>query len=107
MSDKTEHNAMVAFAALTALLAKHPELAAAPVYWNFDSTDGISLTMRPKMATLAVFEGLADAFVTSVTTSSEYEHGGHRMQPYYLQATLAGIPVFASMHLPVETGGGV
>ncbi|MFD7982145.1 hypothetical protein ACFV4M_02030 [Kitasatospora indigofera] len=99
------HSALVAFAALTGLLAKYPQLSAAPVYWSFDSVDGIALTMRPKLATLAVFEGLADALGASADAGRVYEHGGHRLQPYYLHATLAGIPVFGSMHLPAEQDG--
>ena len=99
------YNALVAFAALTGLLAKHPELSDASVYWSFDSTDGIALTMRPKLATLTRFESLADALGASADAGGVYEHGGHHLQPYYLHATLAGIPVFGSMHLPVEQNG--
>lgn len=105
MSDKPELNALVAFAALTGLLAKHPELAEAPVSWSYDRS-GITVMLPAKSTSLALFEQVAAAFGGST-------HGGHatdrrdgvRTEQYYLDAELAGIRVFGSVGLVVEQDG--
>lgn len=105
MTDQPEHNALVAFAALTGLLAKHPELADAPVYWSYDTTVGIRITLPSEVTDLALFEQLAAALCGSSRASNAHERHGVRIEPHYLDAELAGIPVFSSAHLVVKQDG--
>jgi hypothetical protein len=105
MSDKLQHNTLVAFAALTALLAKHPELAEAPVSWSHSTTVGIHISWNGLVDDLATFEGLAVALGGSVHPGNVTEHGGETFRPHYLEAVLAGIPVFGAVHLRVEQDG--
>lgn len=102
MTDKSEHNALVAFAALTALLAKHPELSAVPVYWSYDQT-GIHVTLPSKVSDLVLFEQVAAAFGASTSCSGPVKNDG--IEAHYLNAELAGIPVYGSAHLRVEQDG--
>lgn len=103
MTDRPKHNALVAFAALTGLLAKHPELSAAPASWSYDQT-GITVMMT-KSASLAVFEQIAAAFKASTHGGTPFVRDGVTTEQYYLDAELAGIPVFGSVTLRVETAG--
>ncbi|WP_405019598.1 hypothetical protein OHV05_24680 [Kitasatospora sp. NBC_00070] len=105
MSDKPEHNALVAFAALTALLAKHPELATVPVYWSYDRI-GIHVTLPSRVTDLVVFEQVAAAFGASTSCSGPMKRDGIFIEAHYLNAELAGVPVHGSAHLVVEQGGG-
>lgn len=100
-----KHNALVAFAALTALVAKHPVLAEASLYWSYDQESGFQITPRNGGPGLAVFEELAAAVGGSTKSGVAYERGGGRVEPVYLTAVLAGIPLFACIDLPVEQDG--
>ena len=106
MSDRTppeEHNALVAFAALTVFLAAHPELATLPLRWSYEVGNGITISLpHMHLDTRPIADQLATVLGGMVHAASVVEHEGQLFQPLYLHATIAAIPVFASAHAPVE-----
>jgi hypothetical protein len=106
MTEKPQHTALVAAAALTALLAKHPELAEAVRVWSYDHQAGLNVGMGESVDDLAPFEQLAAVVGGHTITAKVFEHDGERFEPHYLQAELAGIPLFFGVHLRVEPDGG-
>lgn len=105
MTEQPQHNALVAFAALTAFLAKHPELADGYDAWAYEARTGISISPRGNVDDLVAFEALAAAFGGSTLAGTPIDVKGERLIPHYLEAELAGIPVFYMVYLRVDQDG--
>jgi hypothetical protein len=101
------HNALVAFAALLGLLARHPELSALPVRWSYGH-DGITLTIAyDDPNAQAVAEQFAQALGGTISHSlGTFEHASKPHRSVYVEADLAGIPVFGAGTVLAEDGGG-
>lgn len=104
MTEQPKHNALVAFAALTALLAKYPELADGYDAWTYDAQTGITVR-QIETDDLTAFNALASALDCGITTGHVFEYDGKAILPHYLNAEIAGIRVFSSLHLRVDQNG--